>query len=79
MDMSKNKEESTNRINPDYFEYNSTYKKHVLRIEVNFPIGKSNINYIDQGTMRDKDERKNQRFLIHILPKPGIVEDRKSD
>ena len=25
------------------------------------------------GSMRDEDEHKNQRFLIHILPKPGVI------
>jgi hypothetical protein len=29
------------------------------------------------GTMRDINERANQRFLIHILPKPGIIEASK--
>lgn len=26
------------------------------------------------GVMRDANEQKNQRFLIHIIPKPGIIE-----
>lgn len=26
------------------------------------------------GLMREKNERLNQRFLIHILPKPGVIE-----
>jgi flagellar motor protein MotB len=30
------------------------------------------------GSMRENEERLNQRFLIHIVPKPGIVEESKS-
>lgn len=148
-------EESINNIDAKYFEYNTEHKKHILRINVNFKVGSSDINdipedilydlkeagniirdfilktsedynikyllviegqaskdnymlnyqlsyeralalrnfwresYIDfgedcevlisgsgiEGTMRDKhDEAKNQRFLIHIIPKPGIIE-----
>jgi hypothetical protein len=26
------------------------------------------------GTMREKNEPENQRFLIHIVPKPGVIE-----
>jgi hypothetical protein len=29
------------------------------------------------GTMREREERLNQRFLIHIVPKPGIIEASK--
>lgn len=29
------------------------------------------------GTMRESIERNNQRFLIHIIPKPGIIEASK--
>ena len=29
------------------------------------------------GTMRESVERNNQRFLIHIVPKPGIIEASK--
>jgi hypothetical protein len=148
-------EEAVNRIDPTYFEYNKIYKKHVLKIDVNFPPGKSDINVIAHrtrsdlrragyaikqsiealskdypeiqyfliiegqasndkfelnyelsynralalkrfwdasginfgsscevlisgsgtgGTMRESIERKNQRFLIHIIPKPGIIQ-----
>lgn len=30
------------------------------------------------GIMREKEELKNQRFLIHIIPKPGIIEASKN-
>ncbi|GBU07459.1 hypothetical protein AwDysgo_07900 [Bacteroidales bacterium] len=30
------------------------------------------------GVMREKEELKNQRFLIHIIPKPGIIEASKN-
>jgi hypothetical protein len=29
--------------------------------------------------MREKEESKNQRFLIHIIPKPGIIEASKNE
>jgi hypothetical protein len=29
------------------------------------------------GSMRDNKEYLNQRFLIHIIPKPGVIEDSK--
>ncbi len=152
-------EEAVNRIDSSYFDYNKVYKKHVLKIRVNFPIGVSNIGVIDDytqnelkkagrsiqnslkkisqeypdiqyllviegqaskdnyihnyelsykralalhdfwnsnnidfgkncevlisgsgigGNLREKnDESKNQRFLIHIVPKPGIIEASK--
>lgn len=145
-------------ISPDYFAYNSTYKKHVLKMDARFPIesydmkdipietrrnlvgaGREIKNFISdavannpgtqylliiegqasrdrasdvhnynlsyqrafalwkfwqeygihfnpsqceviiagsgtEGVPRDKtNEEKNQRFLIHILPKPGII------
>jgi hypothetical protein len=28
--------------------------------------------------MRENKERLNQRFLIHLVPKPGIIEESKS-
>lgn len=31
------------------------------------------------GKMREKNEKLNQRFLIHIIPKPGIIEANKSE
>lgn len=150
-------EQATKDIDPTYFEYNEDYKKHILKVNVNFPTGIANINSIDKitqrklieagkvirnlieqktkeygiqyllviegqassdsysqnyelsyeralslrnywdvvgldfgkncevlisgsgtgGVMRDVDERKNQRFLIHIIPKPGIIEASK--
>jgi hypothetical protein len=152
-------EDAVNKIDSTYFEYNNVYKKHILKIRVNFPIGVSDINVIDShtqnelieagrsiqstlekisreypkiqyllviegqaskdnysrnyelsyeralalrrlwsdnnidfgnncevlisgsgigGSMRENEERLNQRFLIHIVPKPGIVEESKS-
>ena len=152
-------EESVNRIDANYFEYNDIYKKHILKIKVNFPVGvsemisvdsntrnqllkagiaiqtslnelkkefpdikylliiegqssndsyarnyelsyeralalnkfwlDSNVDFGDNceviisgsgigGTMRDTNkEINNQRFLIHIVPKPGIIEASK--
>lgn len=147
---------SLNNIDSTYFAYNYEYKKHILRIKVEFPTGESDIDMVDQstldklqeaglaiqnqineiaianpeiqylliiegqasrdnykhnyelsyaralalrefwrkqgikfgdncevliagsgtgGTMREHEERKNQRFLIHIIPKTGVIEN----
>lgn len=152
-------EEAIKGIDSTYFEYNDNYKKHVLKISVNFPVGVSKMDGIDPetkndlneagksiiksikninkehpgiqylliiegqasedsyiynyelsynralslsrfwydrglrfgdncevlisgsgtgGTMREKVEAKNQRFLIHLVPKPGVIEISKS-
>lgn len=146
---------SLNNIDSTYFAYNKEYKKHILKINVGFPKGKSEISGIDGntlndileagmairnqlvsitqtnpeiqylliiegqaskdnykynyelsyaralalyqywqdsgidfgdncevlisgsgtgGTMREKNEAKNQRFLIYIIPKTGVIE-----
>ena len=152
-------EESLKGIDSTYFDYNTIYKKHVLKISVNFPVGVSDMNKVDVitknnlkkagksiiksldkinkeypgiqyllviegqaskdkfpynyelsynralslskfwdndsidfgencevlisgsgigGTMRDTiNEENNQRFLIHLIPKPGIIEASK--
>lgn len=158
IDKIKEIEQAINRIDTRYFAYNENYKKHVLKIRVNFPVGISDINVIDQntqnelryagqsiqnsiykinkeypgiqyllviegqasldayarnyelsyeralalrkfwrdsnidfgancevlisgsgvwGNMREKEEYLNQRFLIHLVPKPGIIEASK--
>jgi hypothetical protein len=151
-------EEATNKIDTTYFEYRKEYKKHILKINVNFPRGKSDIKLVDTsarnqliqagktiqnfindvtqkypiqyllviegqaskdnfgynyelsyeralalnrfwesqninfgsscevlisgsgtgGTMRELEENLNQRFLIHIIPKPGIIDASKA-
>jgi len=150
-------EEAINKIDTTYFEYRKEYKKHILKINVNFPTGKADIQLVDfatrsklvqagltiqdfinvvtqkypiqylliiegqaskdnfgynyelsyeralalnrfwesqninfgsscevlisgsgtGGTMRELDEKLNQRFLIHIIPKPGIIDASK--
>ena len=153
-------EESINRIDSTYFEYNNFHKKHILKIDVKFPVGVADIKSVDPetrnellkagqaiqnslrelmiefpeikyllviegqasndlysrndelsyeralalirfwrnednkldfgdnceilisgsgtgGTMRDVVESKNQRFLIHLIPKPGVIEASK--
>jgi outer membrane protein OmpA-like peptidoglycan-associated protein len=152
-------EEAINTIDSTYFDYNKDYKKHILKIRVNFPLGQSNMNFINsqtqeelvragksiqksiedinreyptvqylliiegqasndnypqnyelsykralalkrfwidennitfgdnceilisgsgiEGTMRETIETQNQRFLIHIVPKPGTIEASK--
>ncbi|MDR1403048.1 MAG: hypothetical protein LBJ60_05020 [Tannerellaceae bacterium] len=154
IDKIKEIEQATKDIDPTYFIYNETYKKHILNIPVNFPRGISTIHSIDLptrqklieagkaiqrlihektkeygiqyllviegqaskdtyaknyelsyeralnlrafwnkegldfgrncevlisgtgvgGVMREPEEEKNQRFLIHIIPKPGVIE-----
>lgn len=158
LDKIKEIEEAVKGIDSTYFEYNTIYKKHVLKISVNFPTGISDMNRIDSltkdnleeagnsiikslrkinkeypgiqyllviegqasndrypynfelsynralslsrfwddkgidfgenceilisgsgigGIMREEEEFKNQRFLIHLIPKPGVIEASK--
>ncbi len=158
LDKIKEIEEAVNKIDSTYFTYNNIYKKHILKIRVNFPIGVSKITVLDYytqnellragrsiqnslskisqeypkiqyllviegqaskdnfnrnyelsykraldlrsywsennigfgnncevlisgsgigGTLRDSNEYLNQRFLIHIVPKPGIIDVNK--
>jgi outer membrane protein OmpA-like peptidoglycan-associated protein len=42
--------QAINEIDSTYFGYNETYKKHVLKIHVNFPTGQSSMNNIDLET-----------------------------
>lgn len=44
---------SLENIDTRYFEYSSLYKKHILKINVNFPKGKSDINEISQKVLDD--------------------------
>jgi len=159
IDKIKEIEEAVNKIDSTYFDYNKVHKKHILKIRVNFPLYKSDINTLDfytqnelikagrsiqntlkninheypkikyllviegqaskdnyyrnfelsyeralalrklwsdnsidfgsncevlisgsgvGGSMRENKECLNQRFLIHIIPKPGIIEESKS-
>lgn len=152
--------QSLNNIDSTYFAYNPEYKKHILKIRVSFPTGKSNMNNIDYntqqqlqkagravqnqidaitktnpeiqylliiegqaskdnfsqnyelsyeralalnrfwqnsgidfgkncevlisgsgtgGSMRDTNEKNNQRFLIHIIPKTGVIENNTNE
>ena len=41
-------EESIEAIDPNFFEYNSKHKKHILKINVQFQKGSSNISDIPQ-------------------------------
>lgn len=40
-------------IDPNYFIYDPTYKKHILKTEVKFRVGSSNINDLDQATQAE--------------------------
>ena len=46
-------ENSIKNIDANWFEYNNKYKKHVLKIDVSFPKGKSNISLIPSETRDD--------------------------
>jgi outer membrane protein OmpA-like peptidoglycan-associated protein len=50
--MIQDVEKANENIDKTYFEYNETYKKHVLKIKVNFPVGKSDMNTIDAHTQQ---------------------------
>ena len=141
IDKIHNIENSIQNIDSEWFEYNELHKKHVLKIDVSFPIGQSEITHIPlekreelysaglliiegqasndgytgnfdlsyqralslyryfqinrhldlkrqncevlvcgsgtEGALRaypdNASNTKNQRFLIHILPKPGVI------
>jgi len=53
LDKIKEIEEAVNNIDSTYFDYSQIYKKHILNIKVNFPIGKSNVNELDHETIRE--------------------------
>lgn len=40
-------------IDPTYFSYDPAYKKHILKTEVKFKTGSSNINDLDQATQME--------------------------
>jgi hypothetical protein len=48
--MIQDVEKANENIDKTYFEYNETYKKHVLKINVNFPVGQSDMRTIDEIT-----------------------------
>ena len=45
-------EEGIRRIDPQYFAYNERYKKHILKIDVRFPVGESNIYLLTTETQK---------------------------
>ena len=40
---------SINSINKNFFEYNEKYKKHVFKVEVNYPSGKFECDYLSKS------------------------------
>ena len=42
--------QSLNNIDTTYFTYRPEYKKHILNISVQLPVGKYNIDYVDNKT-----------------------------
>lgn len=71
---------------PDYYNYQLSYKRaYTLKTiwdNYNIDFGPKCEILISGsgigGTMREDIESDNQRFLIHILPKPGIIEASKN-
>lgn len=61
-------EEATHTIDTKYFEYRPEHKKHVLKIQVHFERGSSNIDDIDEDTQAELvDAGKSiQRFVQRI-------------
>lgn len=53
----KKVEASTKDLSKDYFEYRPEYKKYILKIQVRYPIGKSDLNTIIAS---DKEEQLNK-------------------
>jgi hypothetical protein len=46
-------EEAVRKIDPAYFEYREEYKKHILKIDVEFPANESSIDYLDMSKQKD--------------------------
>lgn len=51
LDKIREIEEGISKIDPTLFEYNPKYKKHILKIDVSFPRGSSDMNTIDNATL----------------------------
>lgn len=62
-------------IDPTYFSYDPTYKKHILKTEVKFKTGSSNMNDLDQAT---KDELLAVRDTIKSFLDDLIEKDRNA-
>lgn len=54
MQLKKIKEiqEGVSKIDKRYFDYNETYKKHVLKVQVSFASGSSNMADVDEATQK---------------------------
>jgi len=51
LDKIREIEEGISKIDPTLFEYNSTYKKHILKIDVSFPRGSHDMSTIDSAIL----------------------------
>lgn len=52
LDKIREIEEGVSKIDSTLFEYNATYKKHILKIDVSFPRGSHDMNQIDEHTLK---------------------------
>lgn len=64
----KQLEHSVQAINPQFFAYNSEFKKHVLKIDVQFPIYSSDMDVVDKQAKTELLEagRSIQEFIDSI-------------
>jgi hypothetical protein len=71
IDKIKEIEEAVNKIDSTYFVYNEVHKKHIMKIIVNFPRGKSDIKELELGTQKEliKAGRSIQNTLIKVKQK----------
>ena len=53
IDKIRNIENSIQNIDNKWFEYNETHKKHILKIDVSFPTGQSDITHIPLQTREE--------------------------
>lgn len=58
---------SINEINKEYFEYRPEYKKHILKLVVEYPTGEDNINKITDRSMLNKIAKAGQEIKNTIL------------
>lgn len=52
LDKIKEIEESISKIDPNLFDYNAKFKKHILKIDVSFPRGSADMSTIDAPTLQ---------------------------
>lgn len=59
-------EKSVNTIDSSYFEYKPEYKKHILKVSVQFPVNESDINKLPSST-QSQLEGAGQSIKVQVL------------